>query len=697
MIAKARNLFVRKILNNYRKNLTDIMPNFKTEFFKIENWNYKKNGAQIYLKENELVINKTGNGLSYFSFLEKNKNYNFIPSNSKRIMLKNNFLVKISGRTTSSVKALIYLIEYDNFTRINTHKIPLNKEVEVVINPKSKYLRVAIRLFGKGTVKITNVEIVEDYIFKNFSKKMKSKARKINEIKVACILDEFSMSCFSDIISLIPFSPDNWREVLTENKPDFLLVESAWRGNFGSWEYQVGKYNNNQNNLKLKRLIKFCKNCGIPTVFWNKEDPIHFEKFIETAKLFDYVLTTDANMIPKYRNYVGHSRVYAMQFAANPAHHNPTSANKQKRNNISFAGSYYANRHEDRRRDMDMMLSVTKKFGLDIYDRNYERNKNGNSHFQFPEQFQDNIVGTLKYKDIDIAYKEYKLILNVNSVKYSPTMFSRRVFEGLACGTPIISSYSIGIKKTFKNVVLMSEDKEELIKNIEEILNNEKKYRELSMEGIRSVYRKHTYFHRIKFILDLLNIEYDDNNQSITLVIPVSSLSEFNEALAVFEEQSYENKKLLIFIRKFEGYEQLLNKYNNSVITTMIHDYVFNYESISDIISTDYFTIMDTNNSYGKYYIEDLMYASIYSGADIIGKRVLFKDSYEVENYEYQYVDYVIPDTALFKTDIAKFYNIKDILYNREYVISELFKKYGAKIYSSDKFNFKIGEKNSSI
>ncbi|NGY93841.1 glycosyltransferase family 1 protein [Bacillus megaterium] len=56
--------------------------------------------------------------------------------------------------------------------------------------------------------------------------------------------------------------------------------------------------------------------------------------------------------------------------------------------------------------------------------------------------------------------KGYKVMLNVNSVKYSQLCFSRRVFEGLACGTPIISSYSEGVKRMFKDIVLISENKQ---------------------------------------------------------------------------------------------------------------------------------------------------------------------------------------------------------------------------------------------
>ena len=45
------------------------------------------------------------------------------------------------------------------------------------------------------------------------------------------------------------------------------------------------------------------------------------------------------------------------------------------------------------------------------------------------------------------AYRCYDVMLNVNTVTGSPTMFSRRVFESLACGTPVLSSESVGMSR----------------------------------------------------------------------------------------------------------------------------------------------------------------------------------------------------------------------------------------------------------
>ena len=66
-----------------------------------------------------------------------------------------------------------------------------------------------------------------------------------------------------------------------------------------------------------------------------------------------------------------------------------------------------------------------------------------------PERYKQNVVGHLKPDEMWKAYKGYKYTINMNSVKQSPTMFARRVYESLASGTPVVSNYSKGVVEQF--------------------------------------------------------------------------------------------------------------------------------------------------------------------------------------------------------------------------------------------------------
>lgn len=86
--------------------------------------------------------------------------------------------------------------------------------------------------------------------------------------------------------------------------------------------------------------------------------------------------------------------------------------------------------------NLQLLLKSARAFRLHIFDR--INTFTGNMNYKFPEQFQSDIIGELNYTDMIKAYKFYKVFLNVNSTKDSPTMFSRRVFELLASGTNVL-------------------------------------------------------------------------------------------------------------------------------------------------------------------------------------------------------------------------------------------------------------------
>ena len=140
---------------------------------------------------------------------------------------------------------------------------------------------------------------------------------------VAAILDTFTEHALRYEVNLLLLSRDRWRTQIEEARPAFLLAESAWMGNDSEWRYQIVGYESLENN-PLRDLVQFCRSLGIPTVFWNKEDPPHFDEFIGAAREFDFVFTSDADCVPLYREVLGHDRIYVLPFAAQPRLHNPS-------------------------------------------------------------------------------------------------------------------------------------------------------------------------------------------------------------------------------------------------------------------------------------------------------------------------------------------------------------------------------------
>ena len=126
-------------------------------------------------------------------------------------------------------------------------------------------------------------------------------------VKLAVIVDSFTLECFQSESELMVLTVRNFKKELKRFQPDFLFVESCWFGNNNQWgSLMYGNSYNAPNQMhELAKVVEYCKKEGIPTVFWSKEDPVHYDKFAPTAKLFDYVFTTDVNMVENYQKDYG--------------------------------------------------------------------------------------------------------------------------------------------------------------------------------------------------------------------------------------------------------------------------------------------------------------------------------------------------------------------------------------------------------
>lgn len=317
---------------------------------------------------------------------------------------------------------------------------------------------------------------------------------------VMAVMDEFTTGCFENDVALVLPRPDNWRVLAEKCKPELFFIESAWEGNGGSWQYRVAEYASRPGE-EVADMALYASDHNIPLVFWNKEDPVHHQKFMVTAKMADHIFTTDANMLDSYREKTGNRSVYALPFAAQPALHFPAIL-EGRQNQSCFAGSWYGDRHEKRGESMRWLLRAANRSGLVIYDRNH-----GSGNFTFPEEYHEAIKGGLPYKELCAEYRRYRVFLNVNSVTESPTMFSRRVFELMACGTPIVSTYAKGIEELFEsNAVWLVDSEEQAEEAIRTLLSDDAEWRLRSLAGIRDVFSNHTYAHRLNQIFGQIDL-----------------------------------------------------------------------------------------------------------------------------------------------------------------------------------------------
>lgn len=278
----------------------------------------------------------------------------------------------------------------------------------------------------------------------------------LGDVTIGLIADEFTTKTISASVPTLPIDREHWLAQLEQNPVDVVFVESAWSGNGGQWHRGIGAYGADEHQ-DIRDVLTYCRENGIPTVFWNKEDPIHFARFEATAALCDHVFTTDGGIIGKYLATPGSEArtVSSMPFYAQPTIHNPLPTDRPYSHTVAYAGTYYGERYKERSRDLYRMLETSEPYGLTIYDRQAAF---PDSPYRFPAEFARYSKGALPYDEVIDSYKSHLAHLNGNSVMNSPTMFSRRVVEIAACGGIVLSGPGRGVEETFGGLIPASRE-----------------------------------------------------------------------------------------------------------------------------------------------------------------------------------------------------------------------------------------------
>jgi glycosyltransferase involved in cell wall biosynthesis len=499
------------------------------------------------------------------------------------------------------------------------------------------------------------------------------KLKTIKELKVAFILDEFSYQCFKYECNLIPITPENWKSVILTEKPDLLLVESAWHGNNGAWS---GKLTHNIRDAVL--LVEYCRTNNIPTVFWNKEDPYSFDLFISIAKWFDYIFTTDIQCINKYKEVVQHDHIYVLPFAAQPAIHNPIEVYNKREDKASYAGSYYAAKFPERQDDVEHIFLLMESYGLDIYDRYLGKNL---AQFNFPEKYHKYIQGTLNGDEIIKAYKGYIYSINLNSIKNSLTMFARRVFELMASNTVVISSYSKGMKEMLGDLTICSDNCRELAEKIDRLKTDSLYYKKYRLLALREVLQYHTYQDRFGYVVEkALNIKRPDKLQSVAMIGFANNLEEIRLLSEKFSLQTYKNKVMHVLCMFDYEYIELDNIY--------IHCFKENKDKqLKAIIDSNYVGYFHKDDYYGENYLTDMMLVPIYTPCDGFGKATYYMYDGSInlcnEGNEYKFVNELQYRNAIINSENIMIKTLDQLytLFNQG-VINE------GKLFSVDSFNY---------
>jgi spore maturation protein CgeB len=472
---------------------------------------------------------------------------------------------------------------------------------------------------------------------------------------VLSILDEFTHSCVAPEVNLVP--ADRNRFELQVPTASLVFAESAWRGNDATWSFQFNKF---QEGNDVDRLLSSARAAGVPTVIWNKEDPVNYELFLPVVRQFDHVLTTDADIVERYRSDLGHDRVAAMMFAAQPFLHNPIGRPTRPDTSVCFAGAWRGEKYPGRADRLSTLLDSAVRAGqLVIYDREPSQNDDGKG---FPSRFHPFIKGTLTYRQMVDEYRRHACFLNVNTVEGSSTMMSRRVFEILACRTPVVSTPSRAIETHLADVVLtpgtVAETDDVVARLVHDIDHRDR----VGQRGFRVVMNAHTYQHRLAEAFAALGRDgFPPPSSPSVDVICVSSRPDYlHRAIDNYRRQRYENTRL-IFVTNADEFdrdavESAVSEFDGARVMHLPSHLTLGecLNAALDNSTSEFFAKFDDDDHYGADYLSDMILATRFADATVYGKRTFHAhvegpDCTVVrhEGHEFAYTSLVMGGTLL--------------------------------------------------
>lgn len=523
-------------------------------------------------------------------------------------------------------------------------------------------------------------------------------------LKAISIMDEISEECWRHELTFFPINRKSYEKQVEGSSADFCFLESCWKGNKSTWEYAFTspglKHANAQALLDLIPRVKK----KMPLIFWNKEDPMHYDRYLPIAKSADIIFTTDSNKVVDYQRDVPNADVYAVPFAAQQRICNPSDRFKKPAESVCFAGSYYGVGHDERKRQLDALLPSIIEFNGSIYDR---MSAVDSDRYKFPSQYTPFIRQAVPFTEIVKLYKQFKVFLNVNTIIDSPTMMSRRVYELLACGTPVVSTPSKAIEEQFSGIVHVANNAKEANLIINKLLTDEYFWEKTSHLGYREVMKKHTYTHRLRNIEASLGYQNSSIEPLVSIITCTRRPNMIDRIVENMTRQIHPNCELILVLQDFKPAQkdELIAKLksrpsNLKRIEIIINDNTettlgerFNHAS--DYAKGEYIAKMDDDDFYFANYLSDMLIPFSFGDYGLVGKKELYMylsgSKKLIKRYpgeKHREVDFVAGPTFIFKSKIFKKFRFSPMNRGEDSDLINRLKEGNIKIYAADSFNF---------
>lgn len=275
-----------------------------------------------------------------------------------------------------------------------------------------------------------------------------------------------------------------------KTKPDFILVLHGLHPDFN-------------------QVMPMLKDYGFKTGLWLTDDPYYSDLTQHIVPQYDYVFTQDSGIIDFYKK-IGCNHVFYIPLASDPSIYKPAHNNVSYLYDITFLGTAFENRLSF----IDSIAHYLKQKNTCIVGYGWEELQN---YELLKDKIKLKALGTyeesLQYYtstkvNINMHRTTQDQTLNCNSLQIEAHSINNRTFEiANSCAFQLtdvrcnlMKHYTLGSEiETFHSPT-------EFITKAEYYLAYEKKRLQIATNAYKRTLRKHTYNHRIRQLLDHINI-----------------------------------------------------------------------------------------------------------------------------------------------------------------------------------------------
>ena len=264
-----------------------------------------------------------------------------------------------------------------------------------------------------------------------------------------------------------------------EKKPDIAIIAGGHR-------------------ITAPTVVTLKKN-GIKTVLWTIDAPLDFQPILDVAPYYDHIVCQGTEAV-ELLDRAGIKGANWLPMACDPSEHRPVKLSAEEKehygNDVVFVGSYYPNRAE--------LFENLSDFDFGIWGPGWEkleaksklRKCIKSSHTPPSEWLKiysaSKIVLVTHYQDPEERFPVYQA--------------SPKVFEAMTCGAFVISDNQRDVFSLFKDGehLIRFDNPGELIEKIKYYIGHSEERERIALQGREEVLKNHTYEHRIKKLLSVV-------------------------------------------------------------------------------------------------------------------------------------------------------------------------------------------------